>query len=503
MYKLAKLEIQNFRKLTAVNIDVSGNIIEVSGKNSSGKTSTLNAPWVLLKGASVAPTTPIHEGAERAVIKGIFKGKDVDLIATRTFTKSDRDPRGWTTKLEVTNGEGLTSKIPPQQQLDAIIGEHRLDPIEFINLSPPEQLKAFRAFIPDVDFDLLEEQNDVDYKKRTEIGRDVEKFNGAAAAISVPDMTPEVEVDVNALAAELQDAGKHNTDIETRKAKRKEVATQVESLRKNYLDNLQRVAELEKQVESIKEMMTQSRTEADALQAKLDTAPELPAPKSTTLITQRIQDANSININVRAKQSKAKYLEQAKHAQDMYDAVTNEMNKRKAHMELAVKNAKLPLPNIGFGKTALLLNGLPFKEASTAEQIRTAVALSMSLHPQLRLMWIRDASLLDDDSLATIYALAEEYDCNVLLETVRPQSGSAIVLVDGHVDGVEVQPMIVAQDAKRDSIAVGAIHGLSKEHDVVTDDPERTIVNDALEKLGSAHLTVHNTAPPTSDDDIL
>lgn len=489
--KLTRLEVNNFRKLTALNIDINGNVIEISGKNAAGKSSALDAPWVLLKGLSQkdsirpVPSQPIHAGAEQATIKGIFKDKDVGLIVTRTFKTSERDPKGWTSKLEVTNLEGLTSKISPQQQLDAIIGEHRLDPIEFINLSPQEQLKAFRAFIQDVDFDLLEEQNDVDYKKRTEIGREVDKLNGAAAAITVPDMTPDVEIDVSALATELREAGEFNTQIEARKAKRKEVATKIESLANHRAANLKRIAELESQIAMMRTEIEGTERESAELQAKLDTAPELPAPKSTTLITQRIQDANSININVRNKQTHIKHIKAAEEAQAKYNELTKAIDTRKLNMELAVKNAELPLPNIGFCKTALLLNGLPFKEASTAEQIRTAVALSMSLHPQLRLMWIRDASLLDDDSLAVIYKLAEEYDCNVLLETVRPQSGSAIVLVDGHVEGTE-----------------------RVNHELINNYPEvvekwNKGANAAMAEKADEFVVEAMTTPPSDDDDIL
>jgi hypothetical protein len=442
--KLVRLEISNYRKVTAINVDINDNIVEFTGANASGKSSTLSAPWVLLKGAAVAPPTPIHAGAEQATIKGTFKGKDVGLIVTRTFKTSERDAKGWTSKLEVTNLEGLTSRVPPQQQLDAIIGEHRLDPIEFINLDDKSQLKAFRSLVASVDFDAIEELNDIDYAKRTEVGRTVTRLNGAAAAIVVPDMTPEQEVDVNELAEKLKTAGEENTKLETRKANRAKVAADV----KNFLDaraaNLEKIKELEETIANLRIGFDSYTKQASDAQARIDAAPPLPEPISTTLITQQIADANTINVHVRNRKTRDQHAKDAAVAQAEYDALTKAIDQRKADMEKAVRDAKLPLPNIGFGKTGLLLNKLPFKEASTAEQIRTAVALSVSMNPQLRLMWIRDASLLDDDSMAMIRKLAEEYDCTVLLETVRPQSGSAIVLVDGHVEGTEAAVTVPA-----------------------------------------------------------
>jgi len=68
-----------------------------------------------------------------------------------------------------------------------------------------------------------------------------------------------------------------------------------------------------------------------------------------------------------------------------------------------------------------------------AEKLTVALAYTVKRNPDLRLAWIRDASLLDDEAFACVERLAEEFDCDVLLETVRPIGKNAVVLEDGRV----------------------------------------------------------------------
>ena len=81
----------------------------------------------------------------------------------------------------------------------------------------------------------------------------------------------------------------------------------------------------------------------------------------------------------------------------------------------------------------MLLNGVPFEQASTALKLKCGVAIAVAKNPKLRLVWIRDASLLDDKSYGQVEQLAKEFDAQLLLETVRPIGSDAIVLEDGQL----------------------------------------------------------------------
>ena len=89
-----------------------------------------------------------------------------------------------------------------------------------------------------------------------------------------------------------------------------------------------------------------------------------------------------------------------------------------------VARAIFPVPGLAFGHDGLLLEGVPFEQASQAEQIRVSVAMGAALHPQLRVLLVRDGSLLDERSLALLGELAAERDLQVWLERVGEAGGA-------------------------------------------------------------------------------
>jgi hypothetical protein len=79
------------------------------------------------------------------------------------------------------------------------------------------------------------------------------------------------------------------------------------------------------------------------------------------------------------------------------------------------------------------LNGHPFVQASDAEQLRASIAIAISMNPQIRVIRVRDGSLLDEDSIKLVAELAEANDCQVWLERVDSSGKIGFVLEDGHV----------------------------------------------------------------------
>ena len=95
------------------------------------------------------------------------------------------------------------------------------------------------------------------------------------------------------------------------------------------------------------------------------------------------------------------------------------------------------MPGLGFelvaGAYAVTLGGVPLEQISQSEQIRVGVALAMALAPRVRVILIRDGSLLDADTLTQIEALAGERGYQVWTEIVGPDGDDAFVIEDGGV----------------------------------------------------------------------
>jgi hypothetical protein len=99
----------------------------------------------------------------------------------------------------------------------------------------------------------------------------------------------------------------------------------------------------------------------------------------------------------------------------------------------AMERAKFPVDGLAFGDGDVQYNGFPFSQASGAEQLRVSAALAMAANPKLRVLRIKDGSLLDEKSLAILEQLAIDADYQVWIEIVRTDSKATVVMEDGHV----------------------------------------------------------------------
>jgi hypothetical protein len=424
MTKLTRLEVENFKRLSAIAITPNAHVTEISGKNMQGKTSLIDAIDVLLEGAAVAPPVPIRVGAEIATIRGTFG----DMIAERVFrvTKTGK----LVTEITLSTPEG--ARYPePQKHLNDLIGRHKLDPLDFINGKPKERLDIVRGFGKNFDFETNEKERKAAFEKRTGVNVLAKKERAAADLINVPLNTPEKLVDESALSAAMEEASEDNRVLEQRISRRSLHANQIKAHRDDAEDLQTRIDGLLAQVEQLKKQKAHHVTLADEMQAELNEAEELPAPIDVSQLRAKLEAARKTNESVRQLHTKLEHKKAAEKHEKESDDLTAKITELEQAKKSAIAKADIPVSGIDFDEGDILLNGLPFEQASTAEKLRTAFALIAAQHPKFRLAWIRDGSLLDDDSMRIVDELAEQYDMQVFIETVRPTSKNAIVIEDG------------------------------------------------------------------------
>lgn len=426
MTKLTRLEVENFKRLVAIDFAPNTHVTEISGKNGNGKSSLLDAISVLIEGAAEAPAVPIRRGTDQATVRGTLG----DMIAERVF-KGGKDGKVLST-ITLRTPEG--ARYPePQKHLNDLIGRHKLDPLDFINAKPREQFDFVRAFVPGVDFDKLDREYKADFELRTNFNRNAKQERAAAALIIVPVGTPDELIDESALTAKMEEAGEHNRKLEQRKSRRELHAAQIQTHRNEASKKQDRIDALRAEIEQLEHEKAQQIAIADGMQRELDNAEALPDPIDVSQVRAELEKARKINENVRQLQKRRAHEKAAQDYEKTSDEITDRITTREHAKKDAIAKSNIPVSGIGFGDGEILLNGLPFAQASTAEQLRTAFALIAAQNPKLRLAWIRDGSLLDDDSMQIVRALAEEFDMQVLIETVRPTSKNAIVIEDGRI----------------------------------------------------------------------
>jgi len=82
------------------------------------------------------------------------------------------------------------------------------------------------------------------------------------------------------------------------------------------------------------------------------------------------------------------------------------MDQREVQKREAVASAKLPVDGIEFGDGEIMFKGVPFSQASDAERLTVSIAIAMAMNPKLRVIRVRDGSLLDDGSMAILAQMA-------------------------------------------------------------------------------------------------
>lgn len=404
-----------------VEINPTGNVVQITGANAQGKSSVLDAIFAALAGAKAAPSKPVREGEDAAVVK-LDLG---EVKVTRKFTSDGKT----TLAVEGLNGARFPS---PQKMLDDLTANISFDPLAFTRMLPKAQLETLKKLVPlDVDVDALDGLNQTDYEKRTEVNREVAHLKARVDAIRIPVTNAEdLKLDEPTLMKELDQAAALNSGIERHKTSILYAQSRVAELKRKF-EELQR--ELQTAIDDHNKLV--SNTVADpidlaVLRGKLERARN--AREAKRLLDER----DRLNAQLKVKVDEAATL-------------TQTMDARLTQKHDAIKRAKMPVTGLSFGAEEVLFNGVPFSQASQAEQLVVSTVLAMASNPRLRIIRIQDGSLLDDKNLALIGKLAQKGDYQVWCETVKSDDPMAIHMEDGRVVSKEAHAGRVRNEEDR------------------------------------------------------
>ncbi len=338
-----------------------------------------------------------------------------ELVVKRTF-KREPEGEGFTTKLEVVGNVRGT----PQQMLDGLLDSLAFDPLEFARMDSRKQADLLKKYVPDFDFSKTAAENSIDFSKRTEINRKVKELRIQADQILITDDMPTARIDETALVSELAEAGKKNADTQLRSSNREAMRVQIDNKRATADAYMTQVEQLRKQIADLEAKATELNGKASADDEKLRAAPPLPELIDVSGIQKRISEARGINEQVGRRERKSKLELDAIIAERESKELTTRMDLREAKKLEAISRAALPVEGLAFDDDQILYRGVPFDQASDAERLRVSTAIAMAGNPELRVIRIRDGSLLDEESLALIAAMADEKDYQVWIERVEP-----------------------------------------------------------------------------------
>lgn len=408
--RIVQLEAENVKRLQAVTITPDGNLVVVGGRNAQGKSSVLDSIFMALAGKKAQGAKPVREGADKAKII-LDLG---DLVVTRTITKEG----GGTIK--VANKEGAVFQSP-QGMLDALCSKLTFDPLAFMREKPVTQRDMLQRLVG-LDFSAQDAQRMAVFTERTDVNRRGKDAKARLDAMPTHPDAPAEAVSVSGLMAELDAAEVHNRN---REAMEKDVMANIQALHE-IRDALDDEAELYAPIlDAVKEHIN------GALNALDDLA--LPVIRDTSDLRRSINEADAINRQVRENEAHAELSRILDGLRKQSEGLTNKINDIDIQKAEAMTAAKFPVSGLAFDADGITLDGIPFEQCSSAEQLRVSVAMGLAMNPKLKILLIKDGSLLDDDNLRMVAEMAAEADAQVWVERVGKGKECSVIIEDGVV----------------------------------------------------------------------
>jgi len=435
--KIIELKVTDLKRIHAVDIVPRSNLVEIAGNNGEGKTSILDAIWYALGGKANIPREPVRGGAEEAVIEMTVG----DYIITRRIQRDGK------TTISVANADGMRA-AKPQDVLDSLVGDLTFDPLLFIRKPVDQQLEMLRGFADGVDFDDMDAREKEAFNARRDHNRDVKSLQAIVDA--APKQAADVDViDMAALEDRLAKTQTRNQRIRDATTKRAAEDRELAEATERRANNVKRAEELRAEAAELIAAAKEHDDRANELtvtmgdlQAVISARKqEIPPLVDESAILKEMREAREHNQIIagaalamdRAKVDRERLATAqaaAKKADDTLESIREEREK-------ALKSIHLPIKGLEIKADGIDLNGHPLEQASDAQQLRVGIALAMKANPKLRVIRIRDGSLLDDAAMEALRDMADTEDFQLWIERVGAGGADAIVIEDGRVKGAE------------------------------------------------------------------
>lgn len=416
--KIIGLQSENVKRLKLVELrfDPKNPVVFIRGNNGNGKTSLIDSVQYALGGKDAAPPEVVRKGEEKAQVVVDLD----DLVVKRHWTKGG-------TYLEVRSKAG--AKMPsPQAMLDKLTNGIAFDPLAFLRLDAKKQGETFEKLVG-LNLGEVEARRRKAFEERTFVNREAKTLEGRIGGLPpAPKSEPAESIDT--LLDEqtlLLDQDKENEAVRSR------LATAVAD-EKNAANELRQAEQRLAEAKAALERATQRQSNAfqvvleanDAARALSDVAPELASVRERIKKAQAgAAEAQKAAERTRLEAELAARLKQSAELTAAIDGAEAEKQQRLAA-------CKFPVDGLGLDDRGLTLNGLPVVQASGAEQLRLAVAMGLALNPELKVLLIRDGSLLDQNSVELLTKMASEANAQVFVEMVGTE-GPGIIIEDGEV----------------------------------------------------------------------
>ena len=441
--KLTVLTLQgeNVKRVRAIRIvPPRTGLVKIAGRNGQGKSSVLDLIPYGLAGARTRPALPIRRGATG--------GREAIVLQDQDGREAIRVTLVWTGRGEYLTVEKKAGDVwapvkSPQDFLNTIVGAGLgFDPMDVMRLRPAALVDRLLSVLalPE-DPRTLDASQAREAEARTVANRETRALAARLDAMpDVPAETPDQEVSVAALLSErdemqAQRDAKRDAERTAREWLDRQGAAERDTHRTRDAVAAAEAALAKAKTAHGVALRTAAGVTEDAERA-VAAAQAMQEPDLDD-VTARITTADGVNKAVRTKQERERIVAALGAREAEAETISARIEQLAERKRALLLGATFPVAGLGFeivgGEYTATLNGVPLEQTSDSEKRRVGVGLSMALAPHVRVIIIRDASLLDADTLAEIERMASAGGYQVWVEIVGDAVDGAFIIEDGAV----------------------------------------------------------------------
>lgn len=491
--RIKSLSIHNFKRAINIEIDADRGIIVLGGKNGAGKSTVLDAITAALMGARAIPADPIRHGAESGEVTVELEGFTVRRTFTRnaageiggTLTIRTADgmkpasPQKWldskigdlscdpiaflslstdkqAEKLRKITGVDVTAldarrkvaydartalgvdgkKEAVKLEGMPIYTDAPETPVEPVYVHPaviepvliePEQVSA-AALLPEI---AAAEATERAAEAASRAVAEAQRRSNAAGQAIVAAEGKIARIKAELLEAESLLAEEVRRAHSAAESVVAELAA-AETARAAVIPSAPlkaRIATIEAENRAARDRAA----EANAAERRRVSDLNIEARNMAAAANRAARaEADEANDKLRAMNARKAKEAEVQALRDAYAAKSAEIDAIDAEKAALLAGAKFPVDGLGFGADGgVTFQGVPLAQASGAERIRVSMAIALAANPEIRVVLIRDASLLDEDSMAAVVDMAEAANAQVWLERVGTADPGVVVITDG------------------------------------------------------------------------
>ena len=411
MVKINKLEIENVKRVKAVQIEPTANgLTVVGGKNGQGKTSVLDSIAWALGGNSYKPSNPHREGS--VVAPMIRIQLDNGLIVER---------KGDNGTLKVIDPSG---KKAGQNLLNSFVEQFAINLPKFMEMNSKDKTKALLNTVDGLGekiYQLEQEELEI-YNKRRTVGqiRD-QKKHYAEEQPFYKEVGNEI-VSASELIKEQQ-------EILARNGENQRKRDNLENLTAKQTLAINKKAELERQLLEI-------NNELETLETDIETANKDVVDlidESTEELEQSIENIEEINRKVRANQDREKAEMDAEHYALEYKDLSDEIDALREQKLDLLNGANLPLEGLSVDNGVITYKGQPWDNMSGSEQLIVATAIVRKINPQCEFVLVDKLEQMDLETLLDFANWLKDNKLQAIATRVSTGEECQIIIEDGYV----------------------------------------------------------------------